>query len=223
MGRPGEPAELLTAPNAGGLPAAFTGGGTDGNERLTSMAGMLLIVLLAVLGVTILRIGQLIWLHLFVGLVLVGPLAVKVASTGYRFARYYARDQAYRSKGPPELVMRLSAPIVVVSTAVVFVSGVLLLALGPRARGQYLLLHKASFVVWLGVTGLHVFGHLPQLARSLRPAGADSHLPGSAPGAAGRWLALAGALVAGIVLAIVLIPQFAPWTAHSAFLHHHHG
>ena len=42
-------------------------GGTDGNERLTSMAGAILIVLLAVLGVTILRIGQLIWVHLFVG------------------------------------------------------------------------------------------------------------------------------------------------------------
>ena len=64
--------------------------GTDGNELLTSMTGAVLIVLLAVLGITILRIHQLIWLHLFLGLVLIGPITIKMASTGYRFARYYA-------------------------------------------------------------------------------------------------------------------------------------
>ena len=35
---------------------ALIGGGTDGNELLTSMTGAILIVLLAVLGITILRI-----------------------------------------------------------------------------------------------------------------------------------------------------------------------
>ena len=43
---------------------AVTGGGTGGNEMLTSMTGAVLILLLAVLGITILRIHQLIWLHL---------------------------------------------------------------------------------------------------------------------------------------------------------------
>src|SRR5207248_11693595 len=99
-------------------------GGTDGNERLTSMAGAILIVLLAVLGVTILRIGQLIWVHLLVGLMLLGPLAVKMASTGSRFDRYYTHGQAYRSKGPPQPLMRAIAPMVVASTVVVFVSGI---------------------------------------------------------------------------------------------------
>ena len=59
-------------------------------------AGALLFVLLAVLGVTILRIGQLMWLHLFLGLLLIGPLALKLASTGYRFARYYTGQPSYR-------------------------------------------------------------------------------------------------------------------------------
>jgi hypothetical protein len=98
----------------------FTGGGTNGNELLTSMIGAVLIVLLAVLGITILRIHQLIWLHLFLGLVLLGPIAVKMASTGYRFFRYYTGNLAYRSKGPPEPLMRLTAPLVVASTLVVF-------------------------------------------------------------------------------------------------------
>ena len=200
---------------------SVTGGGTDGNELLTSMTGAVLIVLLAVLGITILRIHQLIWLHLFLGLVLIGPITIKMASTGYRFARYYTRNPAYRSKGPPEPLMRMTAPIVVGSTVVVFATGILLLIAGPSGRGQYLFLHKASFVIWLGATAVHVLGHLVDLRRSLLPTHEPSGLSGSSPGTAGRWIALAGALVGGVVLAIALIPQFAPWTAHAAFLHHH--
>ena len=71
-----------TVPLRRGRP--FLGGGTDGNERLTAIVGALLLVLLAVLGVTIIRIGQLLWLHLFLGLLLIGPVALKLASTGYR-------------------------------------------------------------------------------------------------------------------------------------------
>lgn len=117
--------------------------------------------------------------------------------------------------------MRLTAPIVVASTLVVFATGILLLIVGPSGRGQYLFLHKASFVIWLAVTAVHVLGHLVDLRRSLQPTHTTNPLSGSSAGAAGRWLALAGALVGGVVLAIALIPQFAPWTAHAAFVHHH--
>jgi hypothetical protein len=199
-----------------------TGGGTNGNERLTSLAGAILIVLLAALGITILRISQLIWLHLFLGLVLIGPLALKMASTGYRFVRFYTHDPAYRAKGPPGPLMRASAPMLVASTLVVFVSGILLLIAGPSSREQFLTLHKVSFIVWLVFTALHVLGHLPGFVGSLAAARTDGELTGTAPGAAGRWITLVGALVAGVVLALALIPQFAPWTAHSVFLHHHH-
>jgi hypothetical protein len=200
---------------------ALLGGGIDGNERLTSMTGVVLIVLLAVLGVTILRIGQLIWLHLFLGLLLLGPLVVKLASTGYRFARYYTRNAIYRQKGPPHVLLRMIAPLVVVTSAVVFASGILLLVDGPGSRDRFLLLHKASFIVWLAFTGLHVLGHVPRTARSLADARTDGELTGSSPGAVGRWLTLAAAVVAGVVAAIVLIPDFAAWTAHGAFAHHH--
>ena len=55
-----------------------------------------------VIGVTILRIGQLISVHLFVGFLLVGPVSLKLASTGYRFVRYYSGERTYRRKRPPE-------------------------------------------------------------------------------------------------------------------------
>jgi hypothetical protein len=200
----------------------MTGGGTDGNERLTAMAGVVLIVLLAVIGVTILRKSQLISVHLFVGLLLIGPVALKIASTGYRFVRYYTRNRAYRRKGPPLPALRLIAPVVVISTVAVFASGVVLLFEGPGHRGSWVLIHKASFIVWLIVTGLHVLGHLPGLPASLRAGSRrPAELAGLSPGGAGRWIALVGACIGGLVLAIVLIPDFAAWTAPGAFAHHH--
>src|SRR5581483_1369712 len=101
-----------------------------------------------------------------------------------------------------------------------FASGIVLLAIGPAHRGNWVLIHKVSFIVWIAFTALHVLGHLPGLGTTLRA----STLPrsaGGSPGASGRWLALAGALVAGLVLAIVLIPDFSVWTAAGA-IHHHH-
>ncbi len=211
-------------------PAAFTGGGTNGNAQLTAVTGLILIVLLAVIGVTILRIGQLIWLHLFIGFLLIGPVALKMGSTGYRFARYYTRDHAYRRKGPPETLMRLIAPVLVLSTIVVFVSGVILLFQGPHDRGQMLLIHKASFFVWVAFTALHLLGHLPDIlpllgwgSRAGEVRRARLEPPGLEAGRAGRRIALAGALVGGLVLAIVLIPDFAAWTQHGVLAHHHRG
>lgn len=195
---------------------ALLGGGTDGNERLTSLMGAILIVLLAAIGITILRVRQLIWLHLFLGLLLLGPVTVKMASTGYRFARYYTRNVAYRTKGPPQVVLRMIAPIIVVTTVIVFVSGILLLIEGPSSRDQLLPLHKISFIVWVVFTAVHVLGYLPRVIPALRDAPTDT-----SPGAAGRWITIAGAVVAGLVVAIVLIPQFGPWLASGALGHRH--
>lgn len=203
-------------------PALF-GGGTAGNEELTAITGILLIGLLAILGVTILRIRQLIWLHLFLGLLLVGPVVLKIASTGYRFVRYYSRNAVYRAKGPPEAALRALGPVLVVSTVVVFVSGIVLMLVGPARRDTPLLIHKASFFVWLAVTALHVLGHLPGLSLSLRAVSLAR--PGSpsasGTGTAGRWIVLTGAVVGGAVLAVALISHFSLWTAPGAFPHHH--
>jgi hypothetical protein len=80
-----------------------------------------------------------------------------------------------------------------------------------------------SFIVWVAFTSLHVLMHLPQMPTSTRAVrSANPTLPGQQNGAAGRWISIAGAIAAGLVLAIVLIPDFATWTAHTALLHHHH-
>ena len=201
----------------------LTGGGTEGNARLTAAAGVMLILLLAVLGVTILRLRPLLSVHLFVGMALIPPVLLKMGTTGYRFTRYYTSDPAYRRKGPPEPLMRLLAPFVVLTTVVVFASGVVLLFAGPQSRSTLLPIHKVSFILWLGVTALHVVGHLPSLPALLRgDYGARPRLGADVPGRNGRVLSLAAALVAGLVLAVLVIPEFAAWTHSVALLQGDH-
>ena len=205
-------------------------GGTAGNERLTVLTGLLLIPITAAVGVTIIWIGQLIWLHLYLGLVLIGPVVLKLASTGYRFVRYYSRNPAYRRKGPPIPVLRGLAPLVVLSTMVLFATGVALLFAGHNTGLPLVLLHKVSFFVWIAFVGLHVLGHLPEILRlfsgasrsrrqimSLQAAPVDGRR--TAPpnvervaGARGRGAALLVSLLGGLVLATALIGQFSVWT-----------
>jgi len=206
----------LTRPRTRGVRS----GGTAGNERLTGATGAVLIVLLAIVGLTIVSLTRLLWVHLFVGMLLLGPLALKLSSTGYRFARYYTANRKYRQKGPPAMPLRAIAPIVVASTLVVFASGVALLFIGPSSRGTLLPIHKISFIVWVAFMAIHVLAHLPTVARSLRADYVDPAISGNhPPGRNGRALSLLGALVAGVVIAILVIPQFAPWISSQRFHH----
>jgi len=182
----------------------------------------MLIVLLAVIGVTILRIHGLLSVHMFVGMLVIPLILLKMSSTGYRFIRYYTGSPRYRRKGPPPTFLRLLAPIVVVSTVVVLASGVALLLAGPSSRGTLLPIHKASFIVWIAVTALHVLRHLPAMPKVLpadyrRSAQFNSDISGRA----GRALALSSAVVGGAVLAVLVTPDFGPWLHASGVFGHH--
>jgi hypothetical protein len=199
--RPPEP-----PPRAGGS------GGVDGNERLTAATAVVLVVLLAALGITILSIGPLIWWHVLLGMLLIPPVLLKLGSTGWRFARYYGGARDYVRRGPPLLTLRLLAPLVIVSTLAVFGTGVALLVIGPGG-GIVVGLHKASFVVWLVVTAIHVLAHVrrvPGLAATdwrRKPVPTEE----SVPGTAWRRLLLAASIVAGAVLAIATVRYAQPW------------
>jgi hypothetical protein len=213
----------------GGRRRKLTAGGTDGNERLTVVTGVVLIALTAAIGVTIVWIGQLMWLHLFLGLALIGPVALKLASTGYRFVRYYTHDPAYRRKGPPIPALRVLAPLVVFLTAVLLGTGVALLFAG-RDSGALGEAHKISFIVWITFTAIHVLGHLPETVRVLsssadsrrqiialetaRPAGVrpSAAIADRPEGGHGRVGAVLISLLAGLVVATALIGQFSVWT-----------
>jgi hypothetical protein len=133
---------------------------TASNTRLTAVTGMTLFVLLAVQGVTILRVRRLITLHFFLGFLLLGPVLLKLASAGYRFFRYYSGDPDYGRAGPPRPLLRLAAPVLIILTVAVFGSGVALAFATPGHTGSLLLIHKATFILWFGVTTLHVLAYL---------------------------------------------------------------
>lgn len=163
-------------------------GGSRGNEILTSVNAVILLVLIAVQLVTIVSLNSMIRVHLFVGVVLLGPIILKLATTGYRFVRYYSGAREYREKGPPPTLMRMIAPIFVVATIVLFATGVVMLADGSgegAARG----IHVASFVVWVGCLAVHVLFNSREVLRHLRS----------------EWLTRARARIAGAELRAVLV------------------
>jgi hypothetical protein len=203
--------ELADRPGAKPIRTRRRLGGIEVNELLTSSAAALLVILLIAEGITILDIGGLLGPHMFIGLVLIGPVALKLASTGYRFVRYYTGAPAYVDKGPPNLALRALAPLLVASTVMIFATGVWLLALGHHSD-RVLMLHKVAFFVWSGVFAVHFLAYLPRAARSLRGAWATS--PSRRPHTPGRGIAallVAISLCAGFVLALVLLGHIGAW------------
>jgi hypothetical protein len=182
-------------------------GGTEGNELLTILAAAVLTVLLAAEGITVVHMGGLVSVHMAIGLALIPPLLLKLASTGYRFVRYYMGSRRYRAKGPPRLPLRLLAPLLILTTLAVFISGVVLLAAGHKA-GALLEIHKVSFIVWGVLFGLHFLAYVPALARSLASAWRDAP---NVPGAGLRALLTAAAVGAGAALALSLLSVINSW------------
>jgi hypothetical protein len=183
--------------------------GVDGNERLTAMTGALLLVGFAVEGVTVLEVRQLLVLHVLVGALLIGPVLLKIVSTGYRFVRYYTGSLPYVRKGPPSPVLRVLGPLVILTSVAVLGTGIVLGVVGP-GNEQWLFLHKASFILWFGVMTIHVLNYAPRLPRllSARPAGRGI---AAIPGGSVRWLGLAASLAVGIGVAAIAMHMSAKW------------
>lgn len=138
--------------------------GVANNERLTALAGMPLFILLAAMAVTVLFVQQLLPEHYLVGFLLIPPLALKLASTGYRFGRYYTRNRSYRLAGPPPVLLRLVAVVLVISTGAVFVTGIELWLVGLRFGNTWIEAHTLSSFVMILATGMHTLGHLRRSA-----------------------------------------------------------
>jgi len=171
-----------------------------GNSRITGAIGALIFVLLVVEGLTILEVQRYMWLHVFVGMLLVSFVVAKIASTGYRFSRYYMGQRDYVKKGAPPTILRLLGPVVTVTTVAVLATGIG--ALLNRHVHWLQFAHKASFVLWFGAMTIHVLGHAletPALAfadwrRTQRRL---------VPGAPARLVLLAVVVLVGVSLAVV--------------------
>src|ERR1700751_675232 len=138
-----------------------------GNERLTAADGLLLLApILVVVATVLLRVHTFMSAHVFFGLFLIPLVLLKLASTGWRFARYYMHSSEYVSEGPPQIAMRLLAPLFVAATVVLFGSGVAMGFLHGHALQIARNLHGPASVIWLVLLGIHVLVYLGQALRA---------------------------------------------------------
>lgn len=208
------------------LPAQRSGG-AEGNERLTAITGAVLLILLLVECYTILSIGRLITLHVFFGMLLLGPVTLKAASVIYRFARYYTGSAPYRRQGPPAPLLRVIGPVIVLLTACVFGSGIMLVVTGPSYGPPtgWLEIHRLSFIAWACVMVIHVLAYvwrLPRLlvgeARGVSGSPSDTGVQEGVRRAAevlgGRGIRLClliGSLLGGLVIALLTVHLAGSW------------
>jgi hypothetical protein len=195
------------------------------------MTGAVLLILLAIECYTILRIGRLLTWHVFLGMLLLGPVTLKAGSVIYRFARYYTKSAPYRRQGPPAPLLRLIGPVIVLLTACVFGSGIMLAVTGPSygPPSGWLMVHRISFFAWLFFMAIHVLAYVPRLPRLLAaeargvsiPQGekggharAGRHTPRAVEVLGGRGARLAlliASVLAGLVIALLTVHLAGKW------------
>ncbi len=200
-------------------PVSGRTGGPAGNARLTAWLGLLLLLAFLVESATLLQLGQLMTVHIIVGVVLVSLVLAKTATTGWRIARYYLGDAHYREAGPPPMLLRALGPLVVFGGLAVLGTGLALIALGRSAHSSLITLlgfrvdavtlHQAAFIVWLVVTVPHTLARLVpawQLAIGARRK--------RLVGGRARALSLAGVLAIGAVVAVPVLGEASEWLHH---------
>ncbi|MHB1519242.1 MAG: DedA family protein [Acidimicrobiales bacterium] len=184
--------------------------GVSINERLTAAAAAVLFVLLAAEGVTILKIRSLLVPHVIIGLILIPPIVVKIASTTWRFVRYYMGEPGYVAKGPPQRLLRILAPPLVVMTVLLFASGIALVVV-HHPPGWLYDLHRYGFVPWFAIMVVHVLAYVWRVPGLVRP---DVSVPrrrqrDRVPGRWARLWLLSASLLVGVALCVRVWPTMA--------------
>ncbi len=181
-----------------------------GNERLTAMTGAVLLVLFVAECFTLLNLGNLLTLHVFLGMLLLAPVSLKIGSTLWRFTRYYTGSAAYVRKGPPAPLQRVTGPFVILTTVAVLGTGIMLIIEGDGpGGGSWIQLHHLSFLLWAFVMVIHLASYVPKLPRLL--SGRVDHTRHLLAARATRWLLLCASLAGGLGLAFATYHLSAKW------------
>lgn len=176
----------------------------EANARLTAMTAVVLLVFfIAELATVVMGARGHLSVHVMVGLILVPPVLLKIATTSWRMIAYYRGEPAYRKRGVPALGLRILGPFFVVVTFLVLSSGIGLVAWPHALHSSLLIVHKASFYLWLAAFLIHALVHFKEM---IRLAGNDVLVRTRvlAAGARSRQLVLGGSVVLGTVLALAL-------------------
>lgn len=212
-------------------PVIGSSGGPAGNARLTAWTGLLLLVLILAELVTVLDVRGLISWHIVVGTLLVPVALLKTTSTSWRVIRYYTGHRPYQVAGPPPAPLRLLGPLVVITTLGLLGSGLALIALGPDSGRRPFLtvlgfsldtltVHKALFIAFMVVTGLHL---LARLVPAVTLVSGRVHRVTSVPGGSRRVATLSLVLIAAAITATLVLGASGAWKQDRGFRHDRTG
>jgi hypothetical protein len=176
---------------------------TDGNARLTGISASFVLTLVVFEVVTVaLGVKSVITAHVAIGLVLAGPMLLKLGSVTYRMVSYYGGVREYRQRGKPAAWLRVLGGALAVLMLLLLASGLALIA-GPSALHRIARsVHVASAYGAVALLVVHLVVHL---THAVQLASADAR-PRTPPvrGARSRWLTLSASLAIGGVLAVLL-------------------
>jgi hypothetical protein len=182
--------------------------GVEGNARMTALLGAILVVAFAAEGVTVLSVNQLLTWHVFIGLFIVPVVCTKLATTGYRFFNYYRGTAPFRRKGTPHPILRVTAPLLVLSTISLLGAGIVALAVGPRHSDTWITVHQGSAIAWATFVAVHVIGHALE---TWRLTTAELRETPPLPRRRARTAVVAGGLVVGLILGVASLGWTDAW------------
>lgn len=175
------------------------------NNRITAIAGTILFILIIAELVITANMDQLRSEHIFVGVLITGPLVVKLCSTGYRFFRYYTKSPDYVKAGPPNLLLRILAPFLVITTILVFMSGLGLVLGGHAHAGLFHRIHVLSVTFWLPLLSIHIYAYIRK-ATGLMAHDWTKQSKFHVPGRVGRLILNISALILSGIAAFTITP-----------------
>lgn len=179
------------------------------NQRLTALTGFVIYVLLFAIAVTVFNISRLLTAHYLVGFLLLPPVILKMASTGFRFVLYYAGGTRGRLAGAPPLPLRfVVAPVLVVSTVVVFATGLELWLFGLRFGSAWIGAHTVSAVFMVLAAAAHALAHFRRSGDAMVGEVSVRRPEGTSGGSV-----VLASVVAGAVLAVASLLYASPFSA----------
>ena len=182
--------------------------GVEGNARMTALLGVILLVAFLAEGVTVLSVKQLFTWHVFIGLFIIPVVCVKLATTGYRFFNYYRGVAPYRRKGSPHPILRITAPLLALSTISLLVAGIVALAVGPGHSDTWITIHQGSAIAWATFVGIHLIGHALE---TWRLTNAEVRANPPIPRRGARTAVVAAGLVVGLILGVASLGWTDAW------------
>jgi hypothetical protein len=138
--------------------------------RGVAIGGVALLVLCTLEVLTALDLRVAIAWHILIGIVLIPLLVLKLALATWRFASFYRASSPAHVHSAPWLPLRILAPLLVVVTVLVVLSGVELTFAGPASFSDTFLApaHFLLAGIWLVLLFIHTLAYAKRSVRSTR-------------------------------------------------------